>query len=357
VDCLIHRYFLIVLVRIYRGAVLDTGRATCALVFTNVPWLLRQGHVEVSNLTFYALNFRIGENLYVWVPADLDQFGCENSHGAVVGRKGLIQLRHVAADARPLFNQIDLEPGRGKIERGLNAADTATDNHYVSVIGVLESLARLFSNEFFFHFLSPHRLEWSTAESRRSRQFQPCRCFAYRPYSSNQWRFAVIALHYATKDLVAALGAHVAGFLVLNPLFSAEFPSVRHGSKDDPLAYGHRKIVNVTTGKITALVTARVSLFLRAGSDVTLAAVHESVVRQAALAMNVIHGEVFAMRQRAFAGRASPVEVYEPLLELGVIVTFCNVNRTHTAIETTRRDEIRICGHSFPHSRSVGLAK
>jgi hypothetical protein len=172
-----------------------------------------------------------------------------------------------------------------------------------------------------------------------------------------QWRFAVIALHYATKDLVAALGAHVAGFLVLNPLFSAEFPSVRHGSKDDPLAYGHRKIVNVTTGKITALVTARVSLFLRAGSDVTLAAVHESVVRQAALAMNVIHGEVFAMRQRAFAGRASPVEVYEPLLELGVIVTFCNVNRTHTAIETTRRDEIRICGHSFPHSRSVGLAK
>jgi hypothetical protein len=34
------------------------------------------------------------------MPADLDQFGRENSHRAVIGRERLIQLCHVAADGR-----------------------------------------------------------------------------------------------------------------------------------------------------------------------------------------------------------------------------------------------------------------
>ena len=36
------------------------------------------------------------------------------------------------------FNQVDLETGRGKIKRGLNAADPSTDNHDVSKIGCLQ---------------------------------------------------------------------------------------------------------------------------------------------------------------------------------------------------------------------------
>src|SRR5208283_2572575 len=109
----------------------------------------------------------IGEDLYIWMPADLDQFGRENSHGTVIGGKGLVKLGHMAANARRFLNQVNLEPGRGKIKRGLNAADPSTNNHYVSKIPVGETLANLFSNLFFFHFLSPHRLACAVAGSRR----------------------------------------------------------------------------------------------------------------------------------------------------------------------------------------------
>jgi hypothetical protein len=88
------------------------------------------------------------------MPADLDQFRREDSHGAVIGGKSLVQLRHVPPDAWGLLNQVNLEPGRSKIKRGLNAADSSTHNHDVSKIAVRETLANLF-NLFFFHFDPP----------------------------------------------------------------------------------------------------------------------------------------------------------------------------------------------------------
>jgi hypothetical protein len=36
--------------------------------------------------------FREGQKLNIQVPADLDQFGRGNSHGTVIGGKGLVQL-------------------------------------------------------------------------------------------------------------------------------------------------------------------------------------------------------------------------------------------------------------------------
>jgi hypothetical protein len=49
------------------------------------------------------LNLGVGDNLNIKMPADLDQFRRENSHGAVVGGKGLVQLRHDPADGGALF--------------------------------------------------------------------------------------------------------------------------------------------------------------------------------------------------------------------------------------------------------------
>jgi hypothetical protein len=88
------------------------------------------------------------------MPADLDQFRREDSHGAVIGGKGLVELGHMAPDARRLFNQVNLETGSGKIKRGLNAADPSTHNHDVSKIAVRETLAKLI-DLFFFHFCPP----------------------------------------------------------------------------------------------------------------------------------------------------------------------------------------------------------
>jgi hypothetical protein len=147
-DGFIHRYFLIILIRVFDRAVFYTDSTTRAFVLQNIPGLFNQRNLEISYFPFYTVNFSIGENLYIGMPADLDQFGCEYSHGAVVGRKGLVKLGHMAPYARRLFNQVDLKARSGKIKRGLNAADPSTDNHYVSEITVSNGFAELL-NVFF----------------------------------------------------------------------------------------------------------------------------------------------------------------------------------------------------------------
>ena len=182
-DRFILRYFLIILVRIFGGAIFYTRGTTRAFVLKNIPRLFGQAYLKVSYLPFYTVDFSIGEDLNIGVPADLDQLGCQYSHRAVIGGKGLVQLRHMAANAWPFFNQVDLEPGRGKIKRGLNAADASTNNHYVSKIGFSKAPAKLleflFQQYYFSHFLSPHRPACAVAESRDWRQSEPCRCYAY----------------------------------------------------------------------------------------------------------------------------------------------------------------------------------
>jgi hypothetical protein len=48
--------------------------------------------------------------------------------------KGLVQLGHVAADARPFLDQVDLESRGRQVKRGLNAADAAAHDHHVAKI-------------------------------------------------------------------------------------------------------------------------------------------------------------------------------------------------------------------------------
>ena len=74
-DGFILRYFLIKWIRVFHRAVFYTGRTTRAFVFYDVSGLLDQGYLEVSRFPFYIVNFRIRQDLYIWMPADLDQFG------------------------------------------------------------------------------------------------------------------------------------------------------------------------------------------------------------------------------------------------------------------------------------------
>jgi hypothetical protein len=75
VDGFILRYLLIEHIRVFNRAVFDTGRTTRASVLDDVSGLLGQGDFEVPGFALQAVNFRMGKNLYVWMPADLDQFG------------------------------------------------------------------------------------------------------------------------------------------------------------------------------------------------------------------------------------------------------------------------------------------
>lgn len=142
-DRFILRYVLIKFIRVFDRAVLYAGSTTRALILQNIPGLFCKRYLKVSYFPLYTVNFSIGENFYIRMPADLDQLGCEYSHGAVIGRKGLVELGHMAPDARPFFYQVDLKTGGGKIKRGLDTADPRADNHYVSEITLPETFTKL----------------------------------------------------------------------------------------------------------------------------------------------------------------------------------------------------------------------
>jgi hypothetical protein len=164
-DGLVLRYFLIKWIRVFDRAVFDAGRTTRTFALFNIPGLLKQGDLEVSCFSFDTVNFRVRQDLDIRIPADLDQFGREYSDGAVIGRKGLVELGHMAANGRCLVDQVNLETCIGKIERGLNTADPSTHNHDVSEIPACETLANIVREtltklvfnyfECFFHFGSP----------------------------------------------------------------------------------------------------------------------------------------------------------------------------------------------------------
>jgi hypothetical protein len=85
------------------------------------------------------------------MPSNLDELRGEYSYGAVVGGKGLVELGHMATDGRRFVDKIHFKTRRGKVKRGLNAADPAADNHDVSKITPRETLPKLL-NLFFFQF-------------------------------------------------------------------------------------------------------------------------------------------------------------------------------------------------------------
>jgi hypothetical protein len=144
----VFRYFLIEWIRVYDRAVFYTGRTTRAFVLQNIPGLSNQAYLKVPCFSFYPLNVSIRQDLYIGMPADLDQFGGENSYRAVIGGKGLVELGHVAANGRRLVHQVNLETRSGKIKRGLDPADPSTDDHHIAKIAAPETLAHTVGETF-----------------------------------------------------------------------------------------------------------------------------------------------------------------------------------------------------------------
>jgi hypothetical protein len=74
-DRLILRYLLVILIGVLDGAVLHTRGAARTFALQDIPGLLDQGYLEVACFPFHTVNFSIGQDLYVRMPADLDQLG------------------------------------------------------------------------------------------------------------------------------------------------------------------------------------------------------------------------------------------------------------------------------------------
>ena len=75
VDRFVLRDFLVEYIRVFNRAVFRAGCTTRALILDNVAGLFCQGNFKVSRIALNSVNFGVGKNLYVRMPADLDQFG------------------------------------------------------------------------------------------------------------------------------------------------------------------------------------------------------------------------------------------------------------------------------------------
>jgi hypothetical protein len=93
-----------------------------------VPGLLEDLRLEMALFPFKALNLGVGQEIDVQVPADLDQLGGNDSHGAFIGGEGFVQLGHSASDGGALLQQVHIVAGIGQVQSGLNAGDSTTDH-------------------------------------------------------------------------------------------------------------------------------------------------------------------------------------------------------------------------------------
>jgi hypothetical protein len=86
--------------------------------------------LEVTRGSIDLFQIRVGDQLDVQMPADLDEDGGDDSHRAVIGGEGLVQLGHDPANGRGFLKQVDVVSGIGQVQRGLHAGDTAADDQH-----------------------------------------------------------------------------------------------------------------------------------------------------------------------------------------------------------------------------------
>jgi hypothetical protein len=91
---------LVIFVGQLDGTDLGAFPATGALGQIHKAGLLPELGFEISRFSVQSEYLGIGQEFDVQVPADLDQFGRDNSHGTVVSGKRLVQLGHQTADGR-----------------------------------------------------------------------------------------------------------------------------------------------------------------------------------------------------------------------------------------------------------------
>ena len=95
---------LVEFIRDFLGAFFGTDTAGNTLIHVNIARHLAHTDGEIARLAADTHYLSRSVNFYVNVPADLDQLGRDNSHGTVIGWKGLVELRHNPTNGRLLLN-------------------------------------------------------------------------------------------------------------------------------------------------------------------------------------------------------------------------------------------------------------
>ena len=92
---------------------LTTGRA---LFQINVARVFQDLNAEIACLTVQLQDFCHGQKVDVEVSSALDQFGRDDTHGAIIRRERLVQLGHNPTNGRVLLHQIDEVAGVSQVQ-------------------------------------------------------------------------------------------------------------------------------------------------------------------------------------------------------------------------------------------------
>jgi len=109
VNSLSYGKALIVAVPRFDGAYLGAFAAARALGHIYVSGMLEHARLEVPFFPIQFQEFCRRKQFDVQVPADLDQFGRDDSHGAVIGGKCLVELRHETTNGRGPLHEVHIK--------------------------------------------------------------------------------------------------------------------------------------------------------------------------------------------------------------------------------------------------------
>ncbi|MBA1340643.1 MAG: hypothetical protein C5S40_00715 [ANME-2 cluster archaeon] len=102
--------------------------ATGTLINIDIPWLMLHLYLEVTNITINFLHFGITHNLDILIPCNFHHLRTKDTNTAIIGRKRLIKLGHLASDGWSLFYQVYLMSHISNIQCSLHTSNTGANN-------------------------------------------------------------------------------------------------------------------------------------------------------------------------------------------------------------------------------------
>ncbi len=115
-------------VRYTTRALLGTVAATRALLYIHIAGFPAHSNPEVASRAVQFHYVAVGEKVYAVMASALDHLGRQDTHRAIVGREGLVQLGHATTNAGSLLHKVDLKAHVGQVNRSLDTGYPATDD-------------------------------------------------------------------------------------------------------------------------------------------------------------------------------------------------------------------------------------
>ncbi len=117
----------------FPGTFFRAGQAGVAFRVIHVTGFLFDRDIKVADEPLDFAHFTGGHHGDVFMLQHGIHLGCQNAGGTIQRGERLVKLRHMSADGRILFDEINLLAGVGQLERGLDTGDAAADDQDIGI--------------------------------------------------------------------------------------------------------------------------------------------------------------------------------------------------------------------------------